>query len=176
MDNKEELNDYFFYKSIGICPKCKKNHLAIGFSACPECLEKGAIYRYNLPEEKLKEIYKKQVEYNKNKARERRAKGLCRRCNKTAVEDKTLCQYHLNKQREESRRKRAKNGAEARGIKTKRRIKSGLCSKCDNKAVDGYKLCQKHLDIQRKAVKKFNEEHPEFLKERKKKLKIRKGV
>ena len=125
------------------------------------------MYRYNLSEEKLKESYKKQVKYNRNKANERKSKGLCRRCNKTAVEGKTLCRYHLNKAREESRRKRIKAGAEEKGVKIRRRIEAGLCSKCDNKAVDGYKLCQKHLDIQREAVRKFNEEHPDFLKERK---------
>lgn len=176
MDNKEELNDYFFYKSIGICPKCKKNQLAIGFSACPECLEKGTMYRSNLSEDKLKEMYKNQAEYNRNKAKERRSMGLCRRCNKPAVSGKALCWYHLNKAREESKKRRIKNGAEQKGVKIRRRIEAGLCSKCDNKAVDGYKLCQKHLDIQREAVRKFNEEHPDFLKERKKELKIRKGA
>jgi len=83
-DRKANRELYHWYKSRGICPKCKKMPGVPGGVYCEDCL---AVKR---------EASKRFLgEYNAGKCRERRerlkAAGLCVSCGKPAVKDRVLC-------------------------------------------------------------------------------------
>jgi predicted amidophosphoribosyltransferase len=81
---KAERESYAWYKSKGICPKCRKEWAAPGRVFCPDCLKK-----------KRDETMKYGGEYNARKCKERRERlkeqGLCVRCARPAVEGRVLC-------------------------------------------------------------------------------------
>ena len=85
---KERLRNkeiYNWYKSKGICPKCKTAWADPGHVFCRPCLNKRAA-----------ETMKYGSEYNARKCKERRErlkeKGLCVSCGKPAVQGKVLCE------------------------------------------------------------------------------------
>lgn len=85
---KERLRNrenYNWYKSKGICPKCKKTWADPGHVYCRKCLDIKAA-----------ETMKFGGEYNARKCKERRERlkeqGLCTCCAKKAVPGKVLCE------------------------------------------------------------------------------------
>lgn len=83
-EKKRNRENYEWYKSNGICPKCKTAWAAPGRVFCEPCLKLKAI-----------ETMKFGGEYNARKCKERRerlkAKGLCVRCARPAVKGRVLC-------------------------------------------------------------------------------------
>lgn len=66
--------DYIFYKSIGLCPSCRRNKPQEGNAICDECLEKRKkYYEENIQAKKIK---------NKAKYERLKAAGLCTTCGK----------------------------------------------------------------------------------------------
>lgn len=93
------MTDYDWYKSHGICPKCRREDAAKGRVYCLNCLDRESLstMRYRASHDTR--------DSNKAKCRERyyRAKemGLCVRCkHRRAREGKVTCQVCFNKIRE----------------------------------------------------------------------------
>ena len=75
---------YYWYKSHGICPKCKTEWSAPGKVYCEKCLR-----------DRLSTVMRYGREYNNQKCKEFRermkAQGLCQWCGNKAVEGRVLC-------------------------------------------------------------------------------------
>ena len=89
-------DDVRFYKSIGICPVCRKNRLAPGKNQCFDCLERNRAYsarkRGAMTEEERKAENEKIRVLKRELYARRRAEGVCTRCGKGPLYDgTTLC-------------------------------------------------------------------------------------
>lgn len=94
------LNYYAWYKSRGICPKCKVENAAPGKVFCAACLLR-----------KKEEWQSYKGEYNSQRCRERRdrlkALGMCIKCGKRpAAENRVQCDICAQQIREERRAQR----------------------------------------------------------------------
>lgn len=132
------MTDYEFYKSIGICPKCKKKKAFYNKVFCEECLEKiqNGNDKYRKP--KSKEYDRKYAARRKEKREERKRKGLCIRCGKPATHGQ-LCDYHWYRRKEI--RKKTASGRD-RGENFRERMNAGVCMYCGEPQVPGYKFCK----------------------------------
>jgi len=98
---------------------------------------------------------------NKEKARkyarkwvaEQKAKGLCARCNKPALNGHTLCTKHLKYQNKVAAKSRAKSYAKKKA--------QGICAKCNKPALKGYTRCFEHLLQNNKYGRKWRANHKE---------------
>jgi hypothetical protein len=83
-DRQRSRDEYDWYKSHGICPRCRVKHGAPGGVYCEDCLVV-----------KRKEMQKYFGDYNAAKCKERRERlkenGLCVYCSKPAVPNRVLC-------------------------------------------------------------------------------------
>lgn len=145
------MTDYEFYKSIGICPKCKKKKPFHNYVFCEECLEKiqNANDKYRKP--KSNEYDRKYAEKRKQKREERKRQGLCIRCGKPATHGQ-LCDYHWNRKKE--LRKKASSGREY-GQRFKERMAAGTCMYCGAPQVPGYKFCKDCLPKKQKTARQM---------------------
>lgn len=125
-----------FAKSIGICPRCRRNKLFGDEKYCPECraykTEQVAKSRKKNPE-RHREVKRRSC----NRLRqERREKGICIECGKRkAMFDGTRCEYCRAKTRNR------------RALKRIMEIKEDGCCRirsCKNKAMIGYRICEEH--------------------------------
>ena len=93
---------YNWYKSKGICPRCKTQYAAPGRVHCEKCIV-----------ENRARVRKFFGEYNATKCKERRerlkAQGLCVCCGKPAVESRVLCVKCARRNAEAQQVKRIKN-------------------------------------------------------------------
>lgn len=81
---RQNRENYAWYKSKGICPKCRKEWASPERVFCAKCLKK-----------KCADTMKHGSEHNAQKCKERRerlkAQGLCVSCGKPAVKGRSLC-------------------------------------------------------------------------------------
>ena len=137
------MTDRQFYKSIGICPVCKKNKLWGTEKECPECTAKGYEYAMKSRARVGREHYNKtHAEWAKLEHHKRIEQGMCTRCGKRKSDYgyKTcgIC-------REKDSRTRLLS--EPHRPNRSERYKQGLCYFCDNPIKDGYKVCEKHYQM-----------------------------
>ncbi len=79
------------------------------------------------------------------KCRERRARGLCHKCDSPPVPGRTECQHHLAITAAAKRRRRAERAAE------------GKCQDCDSPRAKGDPVyCKRHRERQREANRTHN--------------------
>lgn len=98
-------NYYDWYKSHGICPRCRKEDAAKGHVYCLNCLDEQALLqmelRANLSDEKKADILKKQNESNKKRYARLKAEGICPNCGKRKARiGMVFCAYCGGKQAE----------------------------------------------------------------------------
>lgn len=93
------MSDYAWYKSYGICPRCRQNDAAKGRIYCLDCLGKEAVatmhYRITHDTKKKNRVYC-QMRYQAAKDQ-----GICAKCfQRPARPGKAICQFCFNKTRE----------------------------------------------------------------------------
>lgn len=123
---KQNREMYQFYKSRGMCPRCRKRKAAIGFVLCPECIEHNTLSSITRDKERARQ-------YNAEWRRRRKETGMCTYCKGTAEPGHTLCTKCLAS---EKRRNQARY---VRAIKP-----DGICRWCDKEVVPGKKYCPEH--------------------------------
>ncbi len=126
---------YEWLKNKGICVCCGRDNACIGSVYCPECGEKNAekvreYYRTNRDE---RNNYNK--EYNKRIRAERKAKGLCVKCGRKAIDGQTLCLECRTKERKWKKAKRNND------VERSMRPELGLCYICGKPLNKWDKLC-----------------------------------
>lgn len=95
-----------FYKSIHICPECRKNRILGDESTCPECLAQKSIYNKRYYEKHSEILKQKFKDYNHKIYTERSAKGICTRCGKRkAATNRKKCVVCLNRDIEAHKRR-----------------------------------------------------------------------
>lgn len=83
---------YYWYKEHGICPMCRTNEAEDGKTLCYECLAKQRVRNAKVDKEYYNEYQRKYQRVHKKKQYyERKAQGLCTRCGKAVVTDRTVC-------------------------------------------------------------------------------------
>lgn len=93
---------YYWYKSHGICVKCKKNDASPNRIMCDECREKwNAIRREKIKDPEYKK-WKKQ--YNKKHKEKMLENGLCPMCGKPLYQGHKTCYEHWLKNRKRWKR------------------------------------------------------------------------
>lgn len=122
---KANRETYYWYKSKGICPKCKTQMAAPGRVYCESCLKKKA--------ERCK---KYGGEYNKRKCKEfrerQKANGMCVYCARPAVEGRVLCEVCARKNSESQQvRKMRKRIARENAKEVSQLLKANRPSKND---------------------------------------------
>lgn len=146
-DSKEQK---IFYRSIGICPLCKKNRLFGSEKTCPECRAKESERIYRIRERDREKYNKEHNLCEKRIYSERLKNGLCPRCGKIQTDKRyKLCSYCRNKKAKNSEKNRAKSES-----KTERRVREGKCIWCENPKKEGYKLCEYHYKMNVEKSKK----------------------
>ena len=125
-----------FYRSMGVCPRCRKNSLFGDEKVCIEC-------SWKLSEEVMrtrdKDNYNRNhAEWSRHTHKEAVENGICYRCRKRKADSgyKT-CGICRTKHRNYVRNKKQKPDR-------RERYKQGLCYFCDNPIKPGYKLCEVH--------------------------------
>ncbi len=101
--------DREFYRSIGICPVCRKAILYGDEKTCIECRTYYAIYRekHNLTNDQKEKYRNRFKEQRRNIYWERKEKGICTKCGKRkAMGGKSKCILCLEKDAEVHRNKR----------------------------------------------------------------------
>lgn len=126
--------DYAFFKSMGICPHCKKNKAAPNRVRCEECLARNA-------ESAARQHEKNRQKTVRDYARERRervkADGKCIWCGSPLSQySKCFCpSCRVKNQRN--------NEARKNGVARSERYSYGICYRCGkHELVPGKKLCQ----------------------------------
>lgn len=142
--------DYIWYKSHGICPRCKVNDAFGNHVHCAECLEKINLKNLQTRKKNNGDIYSRRyVQKKKELYRKRKESGLCPRCGKEATHGRYCLKHHIkNIERNERRRKNR-----AIGEAFRERMAAGMCMYCENPQVDGYKFCEKHLPKKQEHAK-----------------------
>lgn len=117
-ERQQNRDIYNWYKSRGICPRCKVKHGAPGGVYCEDCL---AVKR--------KEMQKYFGDYNAGKCKERRerlkAEGLCVCCGKPAVKDRVLCASCARKNSEAQQVRKMKKRLEREAQEERMKCKPG---------------------------------------------------
>lgn len=157
MPNAEE---YAWYKSHGICPKCQKRKAANGKTKCLQCqgehIEWYVNWYQNLPPEKLKAKKARESAYHKQQRDERKAKGLCVDCGKyPAIQNRTRCRLCSAKQNAYQAEYRMKKAIQQGKDCTPRfkRTQLGKCYICGEPlSPESKTFCPKCLEIQRKKA------------------------
>lgn len=99
--SQRRKEDRKFFKSMGICPRCKKNKLMGSEKNCPECLAYMQIVNQKSKDKEKEKIYYKQRYENL------KTKGICTKCSKRkSVTGKTYCSICLANKRERERKRR----------------------------------------------------------------------
>lgn len=148
-NHRKYIKDHYAkMKTLGLC-KCGKK-LAIGFSSCPECLEKKRVQKEK-SRAKNREKYNAQMKaYHKNLYVRRKEQGLCPVCGKKLPEGYKYinCVECLAKKKKRETKPK---------IKRSEWIGYGLCYHCGKKpAMDGYKVCKECYDRDIELLKKAN--------------------
>lgn len=152
-------SDYEWYKSRGICPKCRVNDAFQNHVFCPECLER-------VSNENIKYAHKRaEYQSNQNAARkiryqERKQSGLCTVCGKKPAFRGMLCN-ECHAKRMEYRRNVEYQKREGRtyGDAFRQRMEDGICMYCGKEQANGYKFCKSCLDKRRKISRKVGKQN-----------------
>lgn len=127
--------DYQYYKSKGICVKCRRERALKGRVQCLDCLERDRERKSN----KQPKISKEQREYNKRKKQLCVAFKVCRECqSKDATKGQVCLECWIKRQRRNKNKSKSIDRSERKGY--------GLCYLCGRPSVEGYNLCQLHLE------------------------------
>lgn len=141
-------NDYSWYKSIGICPVCKKKRAARNHVMCLECISDRAEIsrkqREKWTPERRKAESRRAVE-NKRKRRERRkADGLCVECGKRPPkEGRIRCGICLHKHAEHMKRLYRSKERKPRELF----YDHNKCWICCDEALPGKRVCAEHMKM-----------------------------
>lgn len=154
-DNKNKRNNYSFYISIGICPRCHKEKLYGEERACLLCNAERYGRQLNRDKEHTNEIHRKS---SRKIYAESSANGVCTRCNKRKAEEGKKCCKMCNEKRNAYRR--VKRGGIPRGM----RPDYGLCYLCGDTAKEGQKVCAKcHESITEGNRRQDRSGRPDFI-------------
>ena len=131
-DGKKSI---IFYRSIGICPYCKKEILLGEEKSCPECRAKQAEIASRRREGDGYEKIKERIRENGRMKRKERAKnGECTMCGKKLTDTRykmcSACRYKTREKRYTGRSVREE------------RVENGFCFFCGAKQLPGYKVCE----------------------------------
>lgn len=142
-----------WYKSKGICPKCRVNDAFGKYVHCAECLEKLRLnaIKYQT-KEKTKEYTAKRAPLLKQRYEQHKKDGVCTVCGKRPAKRGLVCQECWLRRR--NRREEKKTGGYRRGEHFTERVKKGVCMYCEAPVVAGYCFCEKCLPKVQAASKK----------------------
>lgn len=153
--NEAKISSYEWYKSKGICPKCRVNDAFHGHVLCAECLEKSAIERQKYVYKRA-EYQKKRNAVRKKQREERKQAGLCTRCGKKPQQHGQLCnECHMRRMKNRRALERQKRNGRTYGDAFRQRMEAGLCMYCGKIQVPGYKLCEDCLKKRQEMAKKI---------------------
>ena len=128
---KEQRDDWRYYQSMGVCPKCRKNPLIGDEKMCLECRSKKIEYNKAHGIKRTKEDRRM---YDLNLKAKRISLGLCPRCGKREpAEGRTKCSYCLRKDT-----LRHRKGTDIR----REREERGLCRWCGKEVLPHKKYCK----------------------------------
>ena len=128
--------DRAFYKSIGICPNCRKRKLWGEEKQCISCRQYFYERRKPLTEEQKLKIYSKRNEKRRKQHAERIAQGICTRCGKLkAKPGYKKCGICLDKEATRNRMKR--------GNLRQYWLDNNLCYQCGGERDRPSKMCSK---------------------------------
>ena len=125
-------DDYEWYKTRNLCPRCRRNNAACGMTLCADCIFEAANrdIRYGTA---------KKTELAKARRERLKALGLCVRCGKNPpVSGITVCKQCQKKYNAKNRLWYRENY-----VRTVR--PDGICRFCDSPVVPGKKLCAEHM-------------------------------
>lgn len=145
-------SDYEWYKSKGICPRCRVNDAFINHVLCTKCLEETSINNTKYSHKRA-EYQKRQNEVKKIRYMERKKEGMCTACGKKKAQHGIYCNECWRKRiKNERKRNMKKLGGRTYGDAFKERIEAGLCAYCGKEQEPGYKLCESCLKKSRSKL------------------------
>lgn len=153
------MTDYEWLKQMGLCQRCRKEKVAPGHVHCFDCLAKirgESAQRYATVQRK--EYNEEYRQRRREIYQEKKASGICIRCDKPATHG-MYCYEHFIEQRRRSmkRAESAKWKRHERGLIPDERKEKGLCRWCGEKALPGLQCCEKHQEMCSLAGKKARE-------------------
>ena len=135
---EKERERYAWYKSHGICVKCKKEDAEPPYTMCLVCRgdEAERNRAYNMTH------LKQQSEYNRARREKKKKEGICVICGREpASGGRTFCEEGRKKKNLEQRRQYQPV------------VKPyGECKYCTQQAVAGFAFCPEHLEQARKRA------------------------
>lgn len=140
------MTDYDFYKSIGICPKCKKRTSAKGRVRCEICLAKQAENTARYREKHGQSPT--QYESTKKLRAKRRAEGKCYWCGKPSINGWSCIDCYIK----EKRRHKSE-------IPRTERPEHGMCYVCGAEITSGT-FCDKCKETVTRNVTEYRKEKP----------------
>lgn len=163
------LEDYYWYKAHGICPRCGQRNAARNKVQCAECAEKHAESSNTYYLKKRDIIIEKYLKNNKERYNKRKEQHLCTRCGKPLPQSakrktcnvcaaKNRRSYHKNKEITDCLLSRLEGGDGISCFNCGKPVKEKfkICSEC-------YEKCCKSLEKARKAIPK---KHLEVIKQK----------
>lgn len=156
MDRKKYQKErYETLKKKGICVKCGFEEAEPNSIYCLDCREKERKRSRKYAKKNKEKMKEKQKEDHKKRYYERKAKGICTKCGKRKVYEKSTiyCMECYLKDK-----KRYKSQSRTPGIAMSERPGYGLCYKCGkSKEREDINLCNGCHEKQSKVMKKINE-------------------
>lgn len=142
MSNKQ---DYDFYKSIGICPQCRKRPAEPNKVLCLECAEMACVHDQNKRKRHLEHVKKLDLK----KYYRLKEQGICTYCkHEKSIPGKTKCKKCLAK----IRYKRQQN---RRDLDRSEWVAHGICYQCGkNQVLPGKGVCSECYKIRLIAINK----------------------
>jgi hypothetical protein len=139
-------NDYNWYKSLGICPMCRKKRPAGGHVICLECMsdasEKNRRRRERLTPEQRHAESLRAVEYKRQRKERRKAEGLCVECGKhPPKEGRIRCGICLHKHSERMKLYHRSKGCKPRELL----LAHDVCYICGGEPLPGKRVCAEHM-------------------------------
>ena len=146
------MNDYEWLTEMGLCHKCRKEHVVPGKKFCYDCLDKireDNAKRYD--REKAKEYQKRRREIY----REKKKNGICIRCSKPAPHGMYCYECSIKTRRRNKERSRIRKLEQhERALIPDKRKENGLCRWCGKQAIEGLQCCEEHQKIFSEAGEK----------------------
>ena len=157
-------SDYEWYKSKGICPRCRINDALQNHVFCPECLEKisvaNAKYDHKRAEYQKNRNNVKRIQYKK-----RKQEGTCVVCGKKPAQQGNYCnECYLKRMKNRRNTEYQKRDGRTYGDALRQRMSAGLCMYCGKNQVPGYKLCKSCLEKRQKIARKAGKQNS-FMRE-----------
>lgn len=143
------MTDYEWFKSIGICPKCKKRNMVKGRARCEICLarqaENSARYR-----EKHGQSPNRCESMKKLRAK-RKAEGKCMYCGKPSINGWSCIDCWIKEKRRYQKRYQKQE------IPRTERPKHGMCYICGSEIESGT-LCDKCRETVTKNITEYRKD------------------